>query len=182
VRTFLGGTVNSSLAQSSITWASDAIARHCGRVFRLETVTEQFRLDKMQTDLVLTRYPVTAIASITEGDLTLSETTDYEVDLTKGILTRLYNDRVCFWSRRKVTVGYSAGYEDLTDVPPALQRVCLELVSTYYNADPDRDPLLRSDVVDGLGGKTYYQAQETDLLSPEVRGLLNQFKRFRVGG
>jgi len=134
----------------------------------------------MQTDLVLTRYPVAAITSIIDDTITLAPT-DYEADLTKGIITRLYNDCVCFWSRRKTTVIYSVGYNALTDIPPTLQRACLELVTAYYNAT-DRDPLLRSDVVDGLGSKTYYQATEVDLLSPEVRGLLNQFKRFRVGG
>jgi hypothetical protein len=181
-RVAVGGTV--SVLQDLVTRASDVIARHCGRVFRLETVSEQFRLDRMQQDLVLTRYPVIADplspVSIVEGTNTLIEGTDFEIDYTKGTVTRLHNDRICHWSRCKTIVVYSAGYDQLADVPPALQRACLELVAIYYNSS-DRDPLLRSEIVTGLGEKSYFQAPEIDLLSPEVRGLLNQFKRFRVG-
>src|SRR4051812_28342035 len=114
-RAAVGVGLSGTDLQSFITRASDVIARHCSRVFRLETVSEQFRLDKMQLDLILARYPVIAVTSITEGSVTLAPT-DYEVDLDKGIVSRLINDRQCHWSRCKITVVYSAGYDDLTDV------------------------------------------------------------------
>jgi hypothetical protein len=166
--------------QDWVTRASDVISRHCNRVFRLETVSEQFRLDKMQPELLLARYPNVIITSIVEGSITL-DPADYEVDPDTGVVIRLTNDRPCHWSRCKITVVYSAGYEEFEDVPPALQRACLELVKAYFDAD-DRDPRLRSDTVEGLGTTTYYNAGDIEHLSPEVHGLLNQFKKFKVGG
>src|SRR4051812_41307523 len=93
---------------------SDLALLAAARVFAKETVSEQFRLDRMQTELVLALYPVVQIVSIVEGADTL-EPSDYEVDLAKGIVTRLINDRVCHWTRCKITVVYSAGYNELAD-------------------------------------------------------------------
>lgn len=44
----------------------------------------------------------------------------------------------------------------------------------YSNA-VDRDPLLRPDIAKGRGTKSYCSA-DIKKLSPEVRGLLNQFR------
>jgi hypothetical protein len=79
----------------------------------------------------------------------------------------------------KIVVTYSAGYEQFADVPPALQQACLQLVSSY-NQTLDRDPLLRATTADGLGSKEYYSAASFDVISPEVRGLLNQFRRLVI--
>lgn len=87
---------------------------------RLETVSEQFRLDQMQLDLTLARYPVIAVSSITEGGVTLAPT-DYEVDLARGIVSRLINDRHCHWSRCKITVVVvyrAVGWWDAAQQPP----------------------------------------------------------------
>jgi hypothetical protein len=116
--------------------------------FRIETVSEQFRLDRMQTELMLALYPVVQIVSIVEGADTLAPS-DYEVDLAKGLITRLINDRVCHWTRCKITVVYSAGYDELADVPPALQRAFLELVRAHFDADDQASAALR----DGRGDR-----------------------------
>src|SRR4051794_895605 len=68
--------------------ASDAIAKHCNRVFAQETVTETFRLKCREDGLLLARFPVTAIATVVENDMTLTAS-DYELASDGGVLNRL---------------------------------------------------------------------------------------------
>lgn len=157
--------------------ASDVIARHCKRTFAVETVSEQFRLDRLQEDLLLSRYPVVAVTSIVENGTTLSDGTDYEVDAAKGIVTRLYNDRAAWWPMRKVTVVYCAGYTLPADAPEALQQACLQLVKAYY-LGADRDPLIRSESVTPMSSASYFGGSE--YLPPDVLGLLGQFRNIRT--
>jgi hypothetical protein len=84
-------------------------------------------------------------------------------------------------ARQRIREGMPAAerHEELQDVPPALQKACLELVASYYRSS-DRDPLLRSETVEGIGSRDFYQGAEIDVMSPEVRGLLNHFRRFTV--
>ncbi|QIG92882.1 phage head-tail connector protein [Bradyrhizobium sp. 6(2017)] len=156
--------------------ASDVIARHCRRTFALETVTEQFRPDKYLGELILSRYPVIEITSITEGADALANT-DYEVANDSGIVSRLYGDRPCHWSRHKITVVYSAGFDLPTSAPDALQHACVQLVKSYYMS-ADRDPMVRSEMSDNISSASYFGG--SDHLPPDVRGLLVQFRNFRT--
>ncbi len=156
--------------------ASDVIARHCKRVFALETVEEQFRLDQLREELILARYPVGEITSIVENGVTLAAS-DYEVAKDRGIVTRLTGDRSCYWSPSKITVVYSAGFDLPTDAPEALQQACIQLVKAYYMAS-DRDPMVRSEGVDAISNASYF-ADHAEHLPPDVLALLNQFRRFK---
>jgi hypothetical protein len=156
--------------------ASDVIARHCRRTFALETVTEQFRPDQCLSELILARYPVIEITSITEGANTLA-VSDYEVAKDSGVVTRLYGDRPCHWSRQKITVVYSAGFDLPTSAPDALKHACVQLVKSYYMS-ADRDPMVRSEMSDNISSASYFGG--SDHLPPDVRGLLVQFRNFRT--
>jgi hypothetical protein len=156
--------------------ASDVIARHCKRVFGLEIVSEQFRLDTLQEELILNRYPVVGDVTVVEDGTTLTVSTNYEVDKAKGWITRLYNDRPCWWPICKVTVAYSAGYTLPAASPPALQQACLQLVKAFY-LGADRDPLIRSESVTPMSSASYFGGSE--YLPPDVLGLLKQFRKFK---
>ena len=158
--------------QGFVSRASGVIAGYCKRVFAVETVTETFRLDRLQEDLLLSRYPVIAVASIVENGNTLTVDTDYEVDAAKGIVTRLYSDRAAWWPMCKVTVVYSSGYETK---PGNLQQACVELVKSYY-LSADRDPMVRSEATEAIGSTSYY----SETLPPNVIGLLGQFRNIRM--
>lgn len=158
--------------QGFVSRASAVIAGYCKRVFAVETVTEQFRLDRLQEDLLLSRYPVVEIVSVVENGATLTAGTDYEVDADKGIVTRLYNDRAAWWPMCKVTVVYRAGYQDK---PGALQQACVELVKSYY-LSADRDPMVRSESTEAVSSTSYY----SETLPPNVIGLLGQFRNIRT--
>ncbi|MGH6742560.1 MAG: phage head-tail connector protein, partial [Bradyrhizobium sp.] len=147
-RSALGFTDNSEdvALNAYIARASDVLARQCKRVFAKETVEETFRLDRCQQEIVLARYPVSSITSIVENGTTLA-TTDYEADLDKGIITRLYGDRPCHWSTWKIVIAYVAGYELPTETPEALKQAAVQLVKAYHIGG-DRDPLVSSETTD----------------------------------
>lgn len=169
------GTDEDSAMQLYIDRASDVIARHCNRVFARETVEEQFRVDRQRTELLLARYPIASVASIVEDGDTLSAS-DFEVDKSNGILSRLYRDHPCWWPISKTVVTYSAGYA-LADVPGALRQACVQLVKAYY-IGADRDPLVRSESVTPISSASYFSGDDAHL-PPEVRDLLKPFRKVR---
>jgi hypothetical protein len=172
----IDGSAEDATLQGYIDRASDMIARHCKRVFGSETVSEQFRLDTLQEELILNRYPVTGDPVVVEDGTTLTVSTDYEVDKAKGWITRLYNDRPCWWPICKVTVAYTAGYTLPADAPQALQQACMQLVKALY-LGADRDPLIRSESVTPMSSASYFGG--SDYLPPDVLGLLKQFRKFK---
>ncbi len=178
VRSMLGidGSGEDETLNGYIDRASDVIARHCKRVFGLEVVSEQLRLDRLQEELILARYPVVEITSVVADGTTLTVSTDYEVDKAKGWLIRLYNDRPCWWPHGKVTIVYSAGYTLPAEAPQALQQACLQLVKAFY-LGADRDPLIRSESVTPMSSASYFGGSE--YLPPDVLGLLKQFRKFK---
>lgn len=157
-----------------ISQASGAVARYCNRVLAQETVTETFRLASVQDSLLLSRYPVASITSVTEFD-TVLEAADYEVNTSSGVLTRLSNDEPACWSASKITVSYIAGYS-IDDVPGDIARAVTMLVQ-QYRFSGERDPQIRSESGDGLGSSSYFDGLENGGLSPEVRGLLVEYRK-----
>jgi hypothetical protein len=155
--------------------ASDVLARQCKRVFAKETVEETLRLDRCQMDIVLARYPVASITSIVESGTTLA-TTDYEADLAKGIIARLYGDRTCHWSPCKIVVTYVAGYDLPTETPEALKQAAVQLVKAYHMGG-DRDPLVSSETSDNISSASYFRGTD---LPPDVAGLVAQFRNIRT--
>lgn len=155
--------------------ASDVIARHCKRTFALETVEEQFRLDRWREELILSRYPVVEVTSIVEAGLTVAPG-DYEIDKAKGIVSRLHQDKPCWWPAHKIVVTYSAGYDLATAAPKALQQACIQLVKSYHMA-AGRDPMVRSVSVDDVAATSYFWTGGH--LPPDVSALLQQFRKLK---
>lgn len=156
--------------------ASDTIAKHCNRVFAEETVSETFRLKCREDGLLLTRFPVTAITSVVENDITL-EAGDYELARDGGgVLNRLRFDREWTWPIGKIVVTYTAGYALVSDLPDGIERAAIVLVNQYrYSAE--RDPQLRGETTEGAGSSSYFDGLESSGLSPEVLGLLSKHRK-----
>ena len=162
-----------------LTRASDVIARHCRRVFALETVAEQFRFDECRDTLILSRYPIVEVTSITEGGNgnTVSPS-DYEIEHGMGMIGRLSRDRSAWWSAGRIVVTYSAGYDLPRDTPPALQQACIQLVKSYYMSS-DRDPMLRSESLTDVSASSYFAGRDDMHLPPDVQSLLKQFRKMK---
>lgn len=157
-----------------ISQASGIVASYCNRVFGLETVTEIFRVHCGTQGLTTGRYPIAEITSISENDADLSAD-DFEADLEAGIIERLRSGCVVRWPQGKVTVVYSAGYNLPGDVPEPVERATIELVKQFYTSG-DRDPLVRSETVEGAGSTDYF-APFTGGFTPEVEALLEPFRK-----
>lgn len=154
--------------------ASGAISAYCGgRVFAKETVSETFRAESCVNALILSRTPIASVTSVDENGSTL-DATEYEVISGTGLLRRLSNDALAYWSHGKITVVYSGGYTLLTDLPYEIERAAIVLV-TQYRASAQRDPQLRSESSDGLGSSSYFDGAYNGGMAPEVRGLLSGY-------
>lgn len=138
---------------SLISQASAAISMFCNRIFIEETVEETFRLDGRTPSLVLSRYPVTEIVSITEAGIAV-EASGYEVDMTAGVISRLWSDRTACWATGKTVVQYSAGFP-IADVPRDLVQALVQMVA-QYRSQAGRDPLVKSMSIPGIADREYF--------------------------
>jgi uncharacterized phiE125 gp8 family phage protein len=138
--------------------ASAQVESYCARIFARQTYTQDIRLERMQTGLLLAQLPVVAVETVTEAGTELDPATDYEVNLRAAIIYRISGDRATCWAAGgKISVEYTAGYympgDDLSPAPAAdevlpadIQRVALELVKLGYFAR-DRDPTVSRESV-----------------------------------
>lgn len=116
-----------------------------------ETIVQTFRLKSTQRALYLARRFVSSISSVVVDGVTLA-TDAYEVEASTGILTRLEDDAPVCWDCGKVVVTYVAG---LATVPGDLRLAAQAALREQWSAF-QRDPLLRSESVDGVGTFTYW--------------------------
>jgi hypothetical protein len=112
-----------------------------------ETVEEAVRITKNTYPLILARRFVAAISSVEINGSALAAT-DYDIDKSPGLLTRLSSDQQIAWeSGTKVVITYTAGF---AEVPGALKRAALTVIREQYSTD-QRDPLTKRERIDGIG-------------------------------
>lgn len=184
VKTELGITGTSEDAKLAIwiTQASRAIATHCSRVFGAETVSEQFRLDSAVDKLILGRFPVISVTTVTEDeDDPLVVTTDYETDPVSGLLTRLSDDTPITWSASKIVVAYQAGYELLDGLPEDVQRACVSMVKNF-RSQAKRDPMAKRIEIPDVRTVDYWVGKvgESGSMPPDVLDLLAPYVVMRL--
>src|SRR5512143_193667 len=133
-------TASDAEVAAQITAASRIIATECDRVFALQQVSERFhvRYHEHAHVLVLDRYPVTTLTSVTVEDGLLAAT-NYELDYETGMLWRLNHGH---W-HGDIVVVYEGGYDLPTDAEPSLARACIEYVKIQRQIAM-RDPGVRS--------------------------------------
>ncbi|MGE0289268.1 MAG: hypothetical protein AB7P16_23515 [Bradyrhizobium sp.] len=157
---------------------SAAIARYCRvaddgvRVptLRLETVTEAIRFCRTR-EIVLKRFPVTEITSI-ELDGTDLVTADYELNVANGMLSRLCDDRLTWWSGSKLAVSYKAGHATV----PADLKLAAKKLALVMNSESGREPGLKRENIPGVIEREYWVAPNDDPAFPvEVQQLLDPF-------
>lgn len=179
-------TTYDTLLTSKISEASSDIEGHCGRIFRKETLTQHFWGQSSRVGaLVLGRYPVVSVSSVTVDGEVLDED-DYRLD-SAGLLYRLSDGTDVGWSIGKsAEVVFVAGYvmpaEANPDLPPALEAACVDLVSSYWSSR-GRDPNVREEDIPGVLRKVYWvgaigQAGE---LPPSVEAKIAPFRSVVVG-
>ena len=157
--------------------ASAAIARYCDRgALAQETVTEEWRNVYQETPLITERRPITDVESVVVDGTTLAEA-DYQVDAASGHLWRLADDERVWWSARKVVVTYTAGFlvpdQEGATLPLEISQAAVITVAAWRKAE-NRDPLLRSDTTEGVGGSSWIATADMGALPPQAEALLRE--------
>lgn len=166
----------------ALSQASLQAAAYCRRPFVVETVEDRFDSPRHRLRphhehlevLPLSRYPVTAVVVVTEGDLTLVENVDYRLDPASGQLWRLFDGITTVWRYLPVTVQYTAGF---TAIPLDLQGAVSRIVSAMLQAQA-RDPYLKAEMVEGVGSNTYWIPTGADAgrFTPDVAEVLDSYR------
>lgn len=162
--------------------ASGQIARWCNREFASETVEELFTEPRSTPVLILARTPVTAIAAVTENDAALTAA-DFEVSADAGLLYRRCDGTRGRWPSGRIVVRYTGGYQLLDGLPFEVEQACLRLVTQAWYAG-GRDPLVRSETVEGIGSVGYALPGAVGGLEGglpgDVAALLDPYRRILV--
>jgi hypothetical protein len=189
----ISGSADDNFVSRSITRCSRAAAQFCNRVFALETVQDLvfFRRGEWPGEIIetvaplqLSRWPIAAIISVTIDGTSLIEGTDFVTDEQVGQLRRFDVDgREKAWTGTKATVVYAAGYvlpgqaavAGAQPLPADISDAVSRMVYTRY-AERQRDPLVKSEYVDGVGRTEYLEPSSDGNLSPDVEDILDNYR------
>ena len=158
--------------------ASSAIEAYCNRVFARETVREVSDCVYGPNGILLSRGPVASFTSLSVGGLAY-DPADYQSD--EGLLFRLNsNGRRTYWGAGRFVVEYAAGYilpgNEGANLPAAIEQAAILEISVAL-ARRGRDPLMRSESVDGVGSFTWQTTPTGGILShPASASLLQPFR------
>lgn len=165
-----------------ITSASAAAAQYCGRVFPEETVKDEVWPGRDGPPVVngidvvqLSRYPVVAVASVTENGTALVDGTDFRTDTDNGLLIRLdsngYPRRWCAWP---IVVQYSGGY---SPIPDDVEDAVIRMVTKRYSAK-GRDASLKQESIPGVIERQFWIATGEDAgnMTPDIADILSNYR------
>ena len=165
---------------------SDMIARECGvpadgikpPTLRRETIVETIRMTRNESVLRLSRRFVDTVSSIAEDGTALVAGTDYEIDKAAGVLRRLDTDgNIEEWPQSIVVCTYTAGFNT---VPTDLKLAAIRVLQDQLSAS-SRDPLLKSEVVEGIGRFDYWVGatngpKTPGAISPVAAAMLDPYR------
>jgi hypothetical protein len=152
-----------------ITRASAAIAHHCRRrSFEREELAQIERLTAPRPCITLTRDLAPVVSAVTVDGAALDAS---EWELRGSVLTRLQDGVAVPWAPGTVAVAYAAGY-DLPAGAPADLRHAAGLTVAAWLAARTRDPLLRSEAVEGVGAASWVASDATAALPAQAVALL----------
>jgi hypothetical protein len=183
----------------AITLSSAAIQNYCSLRFAVETVQDQFTFvegkDSRWNDNSLQRLQLSkapgcpnpvgwslsvssvVVLDVEGNDLTLTEGTDFLVDVTKAQLIRICSDsndnRPINWWAQQTTVIYTAGY---APIPSDIDDACSRMVKKAFWAR-GRDPSIMEQSQGGLGSTKYWVTTSPDgNLPPEICDILDKYR------
>lgn len=167
-----------------IAQASGAVVRHCRRSFGLEVLRETISPRHGQDSLTLGRE-VRRITGVSVGGVAQDEGVGWE--FAAGSLFRVVGGRRACWQARPVLVEYETGWilpdQQGSDLPHDVERAAILLVGGYLTST-GRDPLLRSENVQGVGSFSYATPGSTSssgLGNAEAEALLAPYEMPVVG-
>lgn len=169
------GTDSDAIITSLIAAASAAVTSHIGRPIGQGEYRETLRFDHMERALPLSRWPVTSVTSIAEGDETLVAS-DFEVSTDDGLIHRLTDKgRYMCWPADVVVVEYEAGY---AEIPADVQAAVLSVLSDTWGAR-SRDAAMKAISIGSIQLQYFDAAARNSLAA--VAHLLEPYRIPMVG-
>jgi uncharacterized phiE125 gp8 family phage protein len=174
------------LLQTKIEEATSDIESHTGRTFCRATLSERFLGAGCLQELLLTRYPVPSVTSVTVDGVAL-QVSEYLIDTDKGILYRLDAsgyDIGWTWCR-DIVVVYVGGYlmpgVSGRNLPPALEAGAVDLVQSFWFSR-GRDPMVKAVDVPGVMSEQYWVGAvgEGGELPASVQEKVMPFRRVNI--
>ena len=168
-----------ALALRSIDVASAIVADWCRRPFARETVRETLPICPGDS-ILLARSPVTSFMSVVQGETTL-DPAEYAYDAELGRLYRQDAAGYLFRWWGPLAITYVAGYTLPADsgtwtLPLPVERAAILLAGAALSTT-ERDPLVRTETVEGVGSTTWWVPGASGLPSPEAESLLQPYRR-----
>jgi hypothetical protein len=149
---------------SLISQASWMIRKYIGRELARQQVIETFTWELgddyrgIPQDYLLTGFPIVSIDGVI-CDGTTWTTDDYWVNLDTGSFGAVK------WGI-DTSVTYTFGWimpsQPNADLPPDLERACIDTVSALWHRPERGDPMIRMDRVEGVGLTSYFDSQKSD--------------------
>lgn len=151
---------------------SDTISDFCGVVtdgmspatLLSEKVQETIRLTDPLSTIILSRRFVSSISSITLAGVEVSPSL-YTVDRASGLLRHIdVNGWPDNWPAGVWSITYVAGF---ASAPTPLKLAAATLLRDIFSTQ-DRDPLLRMEMVEGVGRQDFYQSASSSTGLPDA--------------
>lgn len=169
------GTANDATLTRYIAAASAAVSELCGRVFPVETIRDTIFGSTVCAikEIDLSRRPVVSVDTVTEAGVSLTAGTDFYLDAPRGRLIRIdANGRPALWKSADIVATFDAGFEE---IPADVAEAVIRLVSLRWFLR-GRDPMLRSETMEGVGQLQYWVASGGEnAIPPEVRSMLQPY-------
>lgn len=179
-----GGTDDAYLS-GLIDQASDMVQTWCSRTFALERVRETIDRRTGSESIMLSRFPVATIITATLGGQVI-DPADIETE-DGGFVYRLDGTGSrTGWQSGRFIIEYDAGFvlpdQPAPTLPKDIERAALTLVKGEWFAR-NRDPLIRSEDVNGVSSTTYWVGGfgAGASLPPDVEGLLAKHRQVLIG-
>jgi uncharacterized phiE125 gp8 family phage protein len=150
----ISGTDKDTALEAVLDRVSAAIATYCGRVFAREQVRETLVHRITPREILLSRYPVVSLDSVTLDDATV-EVSDYTLDKDVGHIFA----GTLGTAGSRIVLTYTAGYvlpeDEDANLPDDIQQAALTAAKSLYRSS-DRDPTLKAEETEGVGRLEYF--------------------------
>lgn len=188
---------NDEFLERSISRCSAAVEQFCNRPFAIEQLKDEFSLSResypnmMVRDLEvlqLSRWPIASVVSVTEDGKALTKDVDFRVVDEPGQLIRLDTQGfVQPWKGDLVSVVYYSGYilpgmnaanypVGSPTLPPDVEDAVSRMVYMRF-AQRQRDPLVKSEVVEGIGRTDYLTpAGSAGNMTDDITDILDNYR------
>jgi hypothetical protein len=150
--------------------ASKAVEGFLRRPIRSEIVEETFFNGR--STIVLERWPLISVTSVTEDGATLADGTDYKKEVRTGMLYRYSGGERQDWTGTTTVVRYTAGY---ATVPTPIKEA-VYLAVKGLRESLARDVGVKSERLEGVASMSYF-AVDGSGLPPEVTERLKPYQQ-----